>query len=408
MKRRAAIAGALLAALAAYVGGRIVDPPNYIDVSDWFAAPIVTLGASPLQFDLSAEACGGCHKDSAQEWSQTMHAHVWDDAAFQADWRHQGYSPICRNCHTPLDRQQESLVVGFRGGDRSSPELAPNPAFDANLRQQGVTCAACHVRDGKVYGPWANGAAPHKTAAWTNPNETCVRCHLAANTSRVSFLRQPPCGTIGEIEPARQNPAAQQPSEDGYLNVSPIANPAALRCVECHMPSVDRPLASGGPVRPARRHLWRGGHDPATVRAALTINFTRSTEPSGATRYSLEIANTGANHHVPTGPVDRALTVTLQRMDAVGRVLQSQTSKLERRVLGRPFLLDLWDTRLRPNAPQTYSLIAPAGAEGEVEAVVRYWLMSPSHSEKLDVRLPISTEIFRERMPLVAPIAHSR
>ncbi len=398
MKRRVAVAGALIAALAVFIGGRIVHPPDYIDVSDWFAAPIATLGASRPQFDLSAEACGGCHKDSAQEWSQTLHAQAWEDAAFQADWRHQGYSPVCRNCHTPLDRQQQTLVV--HGGDPWSPEEAPNPAFDARLREQGITCAACHVRDGKVYGPWENMTAPHTTAAWTNPNETCIRCHLATNTSPVSFLRQPPCGTIGEIEPARQDPAAQHPSKDGYLNVSPISDPAALRCVECHMPSVERPLASGGPVRQARRHFWRGGHDLATVRAALTIDFSKSTETSGDARVTLNIANTGANHDVPTGPADRALTVTLEQIDATGRVLQSQTFTLQRKVLGRPFLIDLWDTRLRPNAPQTYSLTVPARGEGVVEAVVRYWLMNSAHSKKLDFRLPISTEIFRERIPL--------
>jgi len=410
MKRRTVVLAALFAALAAYIGGRIVHPPKYIDVSDWFARPIATVGAHQPRFDVSAQACGGCHQDAAHEWSQTMHAHVWDDDAFQADWRHEQNNPICLNCHTPLDRQQQNLVLTSKGGDRWSTASASNPAFDPALQKQGVTCAACHVRDGKVYGPFQNVAAPHQTAAWTSPNESCVRCHLAANTSKASFLSKPPCGTIAEIEAARTDAASQKPSDDGFLESSPISNPAALGCVECHMPAVERPLTPGGPVRAGRRHLWKGGHDPETVRAALTIDFAKAAASPDA--YTLTIANTGANHDVPTGPADRQLTVTLQVIDAQGRPLKSETATLRRQVLGRPFLIDLWDTRLRPNAPQAYSIKIPDGGKGvAVEAVVRYWLMDQAHAEKLDFRQPISNEIFRQRIPLGAPdgllLAHS-
>ena len=389
----------------------MVRPPHFFPVADWFATPISTAGASQPQFDLSAEACGACHSDISHEWSSTFHAHVWTDPFFQADWRKEGSNQICRNCHTPLDRQQEALALGFRGGDRWSPVLAPNPMFDSSLRQQGITCAACHVRQGVVYGPWAGLEAPHPTAAWTNANEACVRCHAVVNKSWDSFLSLPPCGTIAEIErarPAESAAARSAPPGDGYLDASPVANVAALGCVECHMPSVDRPLAPGSPARQARRHLWLGGHDPAAVRAALAINFAKSPEVSGETRYTLTIANTGAAHDVPTGTPDRHLTVTLQVVDAAGQPLQTQTSTLERTVIGRPFLFDLSDTRLRPNTPRSYSLTVPAGGRGvAVEAIVRYWLMNPSHRDHIAYRLPISEEIYRERIPVAGPFAHT-
>ncbi|MBB4199407.1 hypothetical protein CCR94_06120 [Rhodoblastus sphagnicola] len=410
MKRRTVVAGALLVAFSAFIGWRMIYPPNYISISDWFALPIATVGAAQPQFGLSAQACGACHADSAHEWASTMHARVWDDPYFRADWRHEGGKQICGNCHTPLDRQQEKQVLGFHGDDRWNPVLAPNPAFDPALRQEGITCAACHVRDGVVYGPLPGLAAPHPTAAWTNPNEACVRCHAVRNNSWDSFLRQPPCGTVAEIERARAPDVhAPRPApDDGYLQASPIADPRALHCVECHMPSVERALTPGGPVRQARRHLWRGGHDPQAIRAALTIDFAKSSLPAGETRYNLTLVNTGAAHDVPTGAPDRHLTVTLQVVDAAGTALKSQTFALERATIGRPFLIDLWDTRLRPNIAQNFALTVPADGKGAaVEAVVRYWLMSPTHRDRLDYRLPISDEIYRERIPVAEPNART-
>ena len=46
-----------------------------------------------------------------------------------------------------------------------------------------------------------------------------------------------------------------------------------LGCVQCHMPLAKRPLVDGGVVRNTRQHLWRGGHDPAMVEKALTVEF---------------------------------------------------------------------------------------------------------------------------------------
>lgn len=45
-----------------------------------------------------------------------------------------------------------------------------------------------------------------------------------------------------------------------------------LGCVECHMPAIQRPLVEGGVARMARRHLWRGGHDPEMIRKASQAN----------------------------------------------------------------------------------------------------------------------------------------
>lgn len=400
MKRFAAVAGAILAvAIVALLGWRVANPPSYISVSSWFAQPVATLGAASPGFDISAASCGACHAENHREWSSTLHAGAWRDDFFQADWRRNGLNPICRNCHTPLDRQQERIADPARFGDGWNAAALANPAFEPALRQEGVTCAACHVRDGVVYGPLAGLTAPHSTAAWSNPNVACVRCHAPRNNDWDAVLRTPPCGTAAEVLRA-SGAEAVGAAENPFLRDNPVGNLAALRCVECHMPAVTRHLVADGPERLRRRHLWRGGHDLATLRAGLQVHFAKTSESAGETRFTLTLVNTGAGHDIPTGVPNRRLTVTLQTLDAAGRALETQEHVLERRTLGRPFVIDLWDTRLRPGAPRVFTLTAPAGKATAVEAVVRYWLMRPIDRDRFDYRQEISQEIYRERIPL--------
>jgi len=403
MNRFTAVAAVGLAvAIAALLGWRMVNPPSHISVSSWFAQPVATLGAAAPGFDISAESCGFCHAEAHGEWSSTVHAGAWRDEFFQIDWRRGGANPICRNCHTPLDRQQERIADPARFGDGWNAAALPNPAFEPALRQEGVTCAACHLRDGVVYGPLAGLTAPHPTAAWSNPNVACVRCHAPRNNDWDAVLRTPPCGTASEVLRASGADPAAGAAEDRFLKDNPVANLAALRCVECHMPAVTRPLVAGGLERPGRRHLWRGGHDLATLRAGLQVHFAKTSESAGETRFTLTLVNAGAGHDIPTGVPNRRLTVTLQTLDAAGKPLETQEHVLERRTLGRPFVIDLWDTRLRPNAPRVFTLTASAGQATAVEAVVRYWLMRPIDRDRFDYRQEISQEIFRARIPLLA------
>ena len=38
-----------------------------------------------------------------------------------------------------------------------------NQDFDQALREEGITCAGCHVRDGVILGPFDDAVAPHPT-----------------------------------------------------------------------------------------------------------------------------------------------------------------------------------------------------------------------------------------------------
>jgi len=381
--------------LTVFLGWRFIRPMNIFVVDDRFAWPVDTSQSPAILGDLSAEGCAVCHQAFYDEWRTTIHSQAWTDPYFQTDWQFDGSQHICRLCHTPLDRQQPHTVLAYRDKDKWDPLLEDNPAFDKKLQHEGVTCAACHYRDGKIVGVLGVTDAPHPVKKLDDPNQVCVRCHIVEGERWDTFFRFPPCGTVAEIESTL---ATNRTGEVTAIKVS------ELGCVQCHMPVVKRPLVDGGVVRNARQHLWRGGHDPQMVKKALTIEFSEDKQQIENKRvFSLSISNTGAAHYVPTGTPDRYLTVQLRLLDVKGVVLDEQTHTIKRTVMWRPFIIDLWDTRLPRGQARQYELEVPADNEAvTVEAEVRYHLLDEKRRERINYEntTPINYEIYRKQISL--------
>lgn len=389
---------------------------NIFVVSEAFERPISTTDIPAPLSTLSAKECGACHPAFYTEWSGSMHSRSWTDPYFQVDWRFDGSQQICKNCHTPLDRQQEHRVLGFRDKNKWNPILTPNPDFDPGLQHEGVTCAVCHIRDGKILGPFGNGDAPHPVERLQDTNQVCVRCHVVGGNRWDTFYRFPPCGTVAEIRTtpgAYLNEEKRQPvlPDRGRTGEIRVSDTASLDCVGCHMPLVERPLVPGGEARPVRRHLWRGGHDPEMVRQALEVTLNEAPElPSGKRGYTLQLTNVGAAHYLPTGTPDRHLTVRFRLLDQTGKILKEKSYILKRNFLWRPFIVELWDTRLPRWQTRTYrfEFFTTRGPEPSVlEVVVRYHLLEESRRRLIgyENKEPVSYELYRRRVPLKQPEA---
>jgi hypothetical protein len=134
------------------------------------------------------------------------------------------------------------------------------------------------------------------------------------------------------------------------------------------------------------------------VRSALTASLTDSIAPGGARIAELVLENTGAAHFLPTGTPDRHLTVRLRALDASGRVLRETTDTLARTILWRPFIVDLWDTRLAQGERRRYALDVPSRAAA-VEAQVRYHLLGESRRKRIgyEPTEPVSHVVFAQR-----------
>jgi len=416
----------LLLAFVVFMGWRFIRPLHIFLVSERFAWPVDTSTSPAVLGQLKAQQCGTCHPAFYKEWKTTIHSQAWTDPYFQADWKFGGSQPNCRLCHTPLDRQEPQKILSYRDTSMWNPVLEKNPHFDSALQHQGVTCAACHYRNGKIVGVLHGTHAPHPVKILSDPNEICVRCHVVKGKRWDTFYHFPPCGTVAEIRSTLKSTqngsgnSGKRLSEKIPTDIPSITgenrqthnsgetsatNYHALGCVQCHMPLIKRSLVIGGKVRITRRHLWRGGHDPSMVKKALNITFTESKAVAGSRKFILTITNTGAEHYVPTGLPNRYLSVSLRVLDKQGQVLDEQHDTIKRTLMWRPFIVDLWDTRLPRWQPRHYEIkVADNSTALKVEAVVKYHLLGEDRRKRISYKntTPINYDVFHKQILLSA------
>jgi len=158
-------------ALLLFIVWRLIRPMNIFIVDDRFAWPVDTSKSPVMLGKLSAKECAACHQEFYDEWQTTIHSKAWTEPYFQTDWKFDGRQHSCRLCHTPLDRQQPEKVLGYRDTDKWDPIIEDNPDFDPKLQHEGVTCAACHYRDGKIVGVIGNTNAPHPVKKLDDANQ---------------------------------------------------------------------------------------------------------------------------------------------------------------------------------------------------------------------------------------------
>jgi hypothetical protein len=302
---------------------------------------------------------------------------AWTDPYYQVDYVFDGAQQICLSCHIPLEDQQEHLVVGFRDREMFRPVLRPNANFDRSLREEGVTCAVCHVRSGIVIGARSVEGAPHPVKAdpsMSSGIKPCERCHVVTGKRWDTFYTVPPCGTVAEIREKGQEPD----------------------CIGCHMPEREADLGAG---RKSRRHLFRGGHDPETVAGALAVDSERL-EMGDGLAYRFTLTNRGAAHYLPTGTPDRHLTLEFRLFDSRRTLIKEEMHTMKRYILWRPFIVDLRDTRLPYGEPRHYTFAFNPRTDpppATLEVTVRYHLLDEKRRKKIgyDNKEPISYEIYR-------------
>jgi len=404
MKKKSIIISVIVILVIVFFAWRFIRPMNIFIVDDRFAWPVDTSQSPAVLGGLSAKECAICHQDFYDEWKTTIHSQAWTDPYFRIDWKFDGSQHSCRLCHTPLDRQQPHKVLGYQDTDKWDPILEDNPNFDSKLQHEGVTCAACHYREGKIVGVLGNTNAPHPVKKLDDPNQVCVRCHIVEGDKWDTFFRFPPCGTVAEIESSFV-PDSKDITVKGNTGERVISDTSSLGCVECHMPLVKRSLVKGGMERETRRHYWRGGHDPEMVKKALTISFSEqmSSHNKDKRSFALTITNTGAAHYVPTGTPDRHLTIQLRILDKNNTVLEDNTNTIKRYVMWRPFIVDLKDTRLPRWQPRTYQIdVSNIGKAAKVEAVVRYHLLDENRRKRIGYKnkTPIAYDVYRKSILL--------
>lgn len=353
---------------------------------------------------IRASECGKCHVAVYEEWRSTAHALALRDPQFQAEWKKDEHLWLCLNCHTPLENQQERLVTGLVGGDFRRPVTRPNDRFDVNLRHEGITCAVCHVRDGSVVGPGFGGNAPHPVTSGRDAlsSSACERCHNVqgrlSNVLVCSF-------TTGDEW------RASGVSENG------------TGCVDCHMPPVSRPLVEGGPVRRARRHTWMGAgiaklpelSDSTQVNYVagydVEVRARRASAKDGAVEVVVDaaITNARAGHDVPTGDVERFITLELTLRDGDNAPLWRRVERIGETWQWYPEAKQISDNTLKPGERREFRYLVPVPDDAHdplsLEIVVRNHRMTLENARAMGVDngYPIEVEAVRRTVPVTGP-----
>ena len=308
----------------------------------WWENPLAYQAVPTGLVSLSARQCGVCHQEIYREWQESAHAHALSDLQFQAEMKK---SPevgwLCLNCHTPLENQIERIATAVRNGSTHRPVLRANSRFDSALRDEAVTCAVCHVRDGVVLGPYGDSKAPHPVRQDRRllTADVCTMCHQATAAYTDTLV----C-TFDTGEEWKSGPYAAR----------------GQACSSCHMPPVERAIATGGPVRQSRRHLFFGSLIPKNVHVTeaqrpdyalyhpgLSVQIVSVARSSTATTVRLKLKNARAGHMLPTGDPERFIRIDA-RLVAAGKVIETKSLRIGQKWEWWPAAKKLADNRLKP------------------------------------------------------------
>jgi len=336
---------------------------------------------------IRAEQCGTCHKEIYEEWKTSIHSKAYLDPFFQAYWNKDEHIWICLNCHSPMQPQQPWVIQGLEDGKVYKPVKVDNPHYDAEYQQEGITCAACHVRDGLIEGPFENIEAPHPTrySPRFRTTDICFTCHQVPS-GPFQFYNGGPCSTFPEFEAGP------------YFKEGKI-------CQDCHMPRIERPLVSGGTARQGRQHLWRGGHFPEMIKRAVSVQLRADRtglQPGKDVTFTVTLTNSGAGHKIPTGDPDRYFTVTFEVVDASGAVIKRQESTMRRWIVWWPVIVEVYENRLTPLLSRDYVFRywLPRKLEGlKLRTSINYHIMTESQYRRLQTKYGLSVDV-----PHVFPI----
>jgi hypothetical protein len=305
---------------------------------DWYVLP---QGEAPkswpeIERDIRPEACGTCHQQQYKDWKESFHHKAMGPGVLgqllDMELDAPALSISCQRCHAPLAEQIPYLQQG-----------KPNPDYIEGFREQGITCAACHVRNHVRHGPdrgiKPDPDGPHGgfviRSEYKDP-AFCASCHDFA----------PGGGVHGKmlLETAEEWRRTDFAAE-------------GQTCQSCHMPE--------------GRHLWKGIHDPDMVRSAVSVEAAFGLTRTGdSLRAGMTVTNTGAGHRLPTYNIPHILLVWEQR-DGTGSVLPgTRVQEVIARWVTEEVDHEFYDTRLMPGQSMVLPYRGPRHPRA-VEAVAR-------------------------------------
>ncbi len=320
---------------------------------EYWRRPIPPQGPPPVAYtekeaSLRPEACASCHARQYTDWKNSLHSKAmgpgpWGQIIDLAQTSPDEAS-LCMTCHAPLSEQSTLLA---KTTERNETAYEKNAHFDPELQLQGITCAACHVRQHQRFGPpkGEESSAPKYPAG--TPNHGGVQ--------RTPYFEKAEfCKDCHQFDPENSLLVNGKPLQDTYREwKNSIWGKGEASCQECHMPQ--------------RRHLWRGIHDREWVKGGVRMEAqikTQSFRPGDALELSLAVVNGAVGHKFPTYITPKVF-VRAALLDSRGKALSGTEQE---KIIG-------WDARFEDGEWKEYfdTRIPP----GEQFQQTFRWKLSP-------------------------------
>ena len=296
-----------------------VAPAAGLSADEYWRYPLAPQGRPPASYSeveasLQPEACGVCHSEQLDGWKGSRHAIAMGpgiSGQLHSPWIDGDGEIFCLKCHAPLLEQSRLIVkAGF---------LEKNGAFIPSLKSRGITCAACHVRKQRRYGP-------ERREALDKPKDDLPHGGFteASFFSDARFCR--PCHQFDEGDNRVAGKLLQNTFEEWRSSDYPEKG---ISCQTCHMPD--------------RAHLWRGIHDPEMVKGGIEVSAERKGEA-----IHVVITNSGIGHNFPSY-VTPKVTLRAVVLDKQGKEIPGSADEA---YIGWHVSLDLseeyYDSRIPP------------------------------------------------------------
>ncbi|WP_246048487.1 cytochrome c family protein [Leptospira sarikeiensis] len=283
-----------------------------------WAFPLESQGSLSVEPDPAS--CGSCHSKQFGSWKSTLHSRALGPGfLWQLPRLGKHSTEKCTNCHSP-NLETKNILLSRLGWE----EKIQDPKWKPGIEENGIQCASCHLRNGKIYGPIPKNGTSERIVENSNiPHEGfipkkefeeaefCKNCHQSPNTAKPvngKFLMD----TYGQWKR----------SEFGKNKI---------HCQNCHMPD--------------RNHEWKGISDPEMVSRGIqtSLNVLASGENFEVVA---ELKNSGVGHLFPSYSVPKVY------LEVWAETKSGKRNKISEKILG--WMLDLelqteiFDTRLSP------------------------------------------------------------
>ncbi|MDQ6955212.1 MAG: multiheme c-type cytochrome [Mariprofundaceae bacterium] len=324
-------------------------PSNYWDFPQATKDGIRSHEGLDLENNMRPEACAQCHQEQFNAWRDSRHAHAYSAGLVgQFPGMGHGEGNACLVCHAPLAEQLYrdagdmqatlSTLLQHPEGFSRNADLDSTKA-QLPLRHAGVTCAVCHVRQGRRFGPprrgsalvgALNGAAHDGFIASKDfeQSQLCASCHQFPQSYAING--KPLENTVFEWKQSR---FARQ----------------GIQCQNCHMPD--------------RKHAFKGIHDVDMVRSGLQFELKKI-----STGAALTITSVHIGHAFPSYVTPKVL-VKAEALDGQGEIIQHWQWLIVREVGYDEGWKEIQDTRLMPSESRVFEA---RGLHEEVSAVRFY------------------------------------